>query len=76
MSGFRHYFALLFIAWSSGTAMAEGPVPLPSVKLGTHTYVEPTRAEKFEACIRLWEEANHIPKKRWRELCREQEQAK
>ena len=76
MSSLRTWLVALLLAFAAGTAMAEGPSPLADDKLGHNEYAEPTRAEKFQAWILLWEEANHITKRRWREICREQENAK
>ena len=76
MSSLQTCLSALALAFVAGTAMAEGPSPLAEDKLRHNEYVEPTRAEKLEACILLWEEANHITKRRWREICRVQEHAR
>ena len=76
MLSLRFYLAPLLLAFATGSAAAEGPVPPLLDKLERDKYVEPTRAEKLETCMLLWEEANHITKKRWRELCKEREDAK
>jgi hypothetical protein len=76
MLSLRTCLAPLLLAFATATVAAEGPLPPSSDKLERHQYAEPTRAEKLETCMLLWEEANHITRKRWRELCKEREEAK
>lgn len=63
-------------AMAAHPAVAETVAPQSAETPATYKYVAPTKEEEHQNCMKLWEAANHISKKRWREICWETQRAK